>query len=176
MHFFLIIVPSSISTFFHKINLLFCYPPPLGIITWQPFCDQKLFLCMYSMCVGCLYHNHWTNSNFCCYIFLYVWSVGHYGFCFILRAYGCPPLLFPFTSVVCFASSTVRLHSSAWISRIRSSCCLNCVYRFPFCPIHFYECCITGCHRRRKIHKRIFHFTMFHVVGAAIHRRSRYLF
>ena len=46
-----------------------------------------------------------------------------------MHEYGCITLLFPFTSVVCIASATLKLHSPACSAWIKYSCCLNFVDR-----------------------------------------------
>ena len=95
--------------------LFFKYPH--WVASHSIFCGQTLFLSLSLMCVGCLYHNHGTTSNFCCYIFspldqLATWvSVFSLVYMYVLP-------FFPFTSLFRVSCATLMLHISACSSQI----------------------------------------------------------
>ena len=128
---FLIISPASLLSFLVYACL---------IVLWCPHCFASrriLFVpkhcsCGYLRCVWVACIIPMRPEVVFVVVFFSIVSVGHFGFCFFSREYGCPPFFPPFTSVFLVYATTLRLHSSACSAWIWYSCCLNFVDIFPF--------------------------------------------
>ena len=168
----MIISPAFISSFFHMCALLFC-DPPIGFQRVALFLCPKYFLAHVSNVWGSLTSYPWDQQYF---LWLYLFSFGsvcHCGLGFSSRAYGCtPPFLGTPPLIVRADAATLRLHNSAWIDRIWSPWQLNHVVRFAFVIVSLVNDASHTAIKKRKNHKSVFRFAIFHVVGVAATHRS----